>query len=40
MPDGGVLDACEALMLSKGQGFLRESLAGAVQARIVAIEKK
>ena len=39
-PDGHVLDACEALTLSKGQDFLRASLAGAVQARIDALEKK
>ena len=38
--EGTVLDACEALTLSKGQDFLRASLAGAVQARIAAVEKK
>jgi hypothetical protein len=39
-PDGSVLDACEALTLSKGRDFLRETLSGAAQARIDAIEKK
>jgi hypothetical protein len=39
-PDGSVLDACEALTLSKGRDFLRETLAGAAQARIDALEKK
>jgi hypothetical protein len=39
-PDGSVLDACEALTLSKGRDFLRETLAGAAQARIDDIEKK
>lgn len=39
-PDGGVLDACEALSLSKGRDFLRESLAAAVEARIAEVEKK
>lgn len=39
-PDGSVLDACEALTLSKGRDFLRATLAGAAQARIDDIEKK
>ena len=39
-PEGRVLDACEALTLSKGQDFLRASLGEAVQARIDVIEKK
>lgn len=39
-PHGGVIDACEALSLSKGRDFLRETLAGAVQARVVEVEKK
>jgi hypothetical protein len=39
-PEGSVLDACEALTLSKGRDFLRETLAGAAQARIDDLEKK
>jgi hypothetical protein len=39
-PYGGVIDACEALALSKGQDFLRDILAAAVQARISDVEKK
>ena len=39
-PEGGVLDACEALTLSKGQDFLRDALGSAVQARVAAVEKK
>jgi hypothetical protein len=39
-PDGFVLDTCEALTLSKGRDFLRETLAGAAQARIDDLEKK
>ncbi len=39
-PDGGVIDACEALTLFKGQDFLRDTLAAAVQARVDDIEKK
>ena len=39
-PDGSVLDACEALTLSKGRDLLRETLAGAAQARIDHLEKK
>jgi hypothetical protein len=39
-PDGSVLDACEALILSKGRDLLRETLAGAAQARIDHVEKK
>ena len=39
-PDGRVLDACEAFTLSNGRDFLRETLAGAAQAWIGAIEKK
>jgi hypothetical protein len=38
--DGSVLDACEALTLSKGRDLLRETLAGAAQARIDEVEKK
>lgn len=38
--DGSVLDACEAVALSKGRDFLREALAGAAQARIDDVEKK
>jgi hypothetical protein len=39
-PEGRVLDACEAFTLSNGRDFLRETLAGAAQARIVEVEKK
>ena len=39
-PDGSVLDACEALTLSKGRDFLRETLAGAAQSRIDDAQKK
>jgi hypothetical protein len=39
-PHGGVIDACEALTLSKGQDFLRDTLAAAVQARVDDVEKK
>jgi hypothetical protein len=39
-PDGSVLDACEALTLSKGRDLLRQTLTGAAQARIDDIEKK
>lgn len=39
-PDGTVIDACEGLVLSKGRDFLRETLAGAAQARIDGVEKK
>jgi hypothetical protein len=39
-PHGRVIDACEALALSKGRDFLRDSLAGAVEARVAEIEKK
>jgi len=39
-PDGSVLDACEALTLSRGRDFLREALTGAAQARIDDVEKK
>ncbi|HMK23854.1 MAG TPA: hypothetical protein VK466_16090 [Terriglobales bacterium] len=38
-PHGGVIDACEALSLSKGRDFLRETLAGAVEARVSDVEK-
>jgi hypothetical protein len=39
-PDGSVLDACEALTLSQGRDLLRQTLAGAAQARIDDVEKK
>jgi hypothetical protein len=39
-PDGSVLDACEALTLSKGRDLLRATLAGAAQARVDDVEKK
>ena len=39
-PDGGVIDACEAVALSKGRDFLRDTLAAAVQARADDVEKK
>jgi hypothetical protein len=38
-PQGGVIDACEALCLSKGRDSLRETLAGAVAARVRDVEK-
>ncbi len=39
-PDGGVIDACEAVALSKGRDLLRDTLAAAVQARVDVVEKK
>jgi hypothetical protein len=39
-PHGGVIDACEALALSKGQDFLRDTLAAGIQARVDEVEKK
>ena len=39
-PHGGVIDACEGLCLTKGRDFLRDTLAGAVQARVSDGEKK
>lgn len=39
-PAGRVLDACEDFSLTGGQDFLREALAGAVQARVDEAEKK
>ncbi len=39
-PHGGAIDACEALSLSKGQDFLRDTLAAAVQVRADDVEKK
>lgn len=39
-PAGRVLDACEDFSLTRGQDFLREALAGAVQARVDDAEKK
>jgi hypothetical protein len=39
-PYGSVIDACESLALSKGRDFLRDALAGAVQARVTDFEKK
>ena len=39
-PEGSVLDACEALTLTKGRDLLREMLADAAQARIDHVEKK
>lgn len=39
-PDGGVIDACEALALSKGRDLLRDTLAAAVEARVIGISKK
>jgi hypothetical protein len=38
-PHGGVIDACEALCLSRGRDLLRDTLAGAVQARVSDAEK-
>jgi hypothetical protein len=39
-PHGGVIDACEAVALSKGHDLLRDTLVGAVQARVADVEKK
>lgn len=39
-PHGTVIDACEALVLSKGRDFLRDSLTGAIEARVEDAEKK
>lgn len=39
-PDGGVIDACEAVALSQGRDLLRETLAAAIQARVDGVEKK
>jgi hypothetical protein len=39
-PDGSVLDACEALTLSRGRDLLRQTLAAAAQSRIDLVEKK
>jgi len=39
-PHGAVIDACEAMALTKGRDFLRDSLAGAIEARISDVEKK
>jgi hypothetical protein len=39
-PDGGVIDACEAVTLSQGSDLLRDTLASAVQARVDRLEKK
>lgn len=39
-PHGKVIDACEEMALTKGRDFLRDSLAGAIEARISDVEKK
>ena len=39
-PLGGILDACEALLLGDGRQFLRDSLAATVQQAIDDAEKK
>ena len=39
-PHGGVIDACEALALSKGQDLLRDTLVAAVQARAGDVGEK
>lgn len=39
-PHGGVIDACEAFSLTKGRDLLRDTLAGAVEARVADVEKK
>lgn len=39
-PQGSVIETCETLALSNGRDFLRDSLAAAVQARVVDFEKK
>lgn len=39
-PEGSILDACEAVVLAKGQDINRQVLQQAVQQRIEALEKK
>lgn len=39
-PLGGVLDACESLLLDHGRQFLRDSLAAALQSHADDAEKK
>ena len=39
-PRGGVLDACEALLLDQGRQFLRDSLAATLQQQVDESEKK
>jgi hypothetical protein len=39
-PVGGIVDACEDLLLGKGRQFLRDSLAATLQQQIDESEKK
>jgi hypothetical protein len=39
-PVGGIVDACEALLLDKGRQLLRDSLAATLQQQIDESEKK
>jgi hypothetical protein len=39
-PEGTVLAACEQIALNEGRAFLRNSLAAAVQSRVVVAEQK
>ena len=39
-PRGGVLDACEGVILASGHQFLREALAASLQAKADASQKK
>jgi hypothetical protein len=39
-PLGGILDACEALLLDRGRQLLRDSLAATLQQQINNAEKK
>jgi hypothetical protein len=39
-PPGGILDACESLLLDQGRQFLRDSLAATLQLQIDDSEKK
>lgn len=39
-PLGGIVDACEALLLDQGRQFLRDSLAATLQQQIDESEKR
>lgn len=39
-PPGGILDACESLLLHQGRQFLRDALAATLQQQIDQAEKK
>jgi hypothetical protein len=39
-PLGGILDACESLLLDRGRQFLRDALASTLQQQIDQSEKK